>query len=148
MHDGRGDVKIKGKDKFLAQISALPQAIRDEVASALETSAEETTDLMRRFAPKRTGRLALSIGYGFGDAPAGSLNTTVANARAAKAESGLSVTMYAGSSEAYWARWNEFGTVKMAANPFFYPGFRFGKKRAKDRLSRAIRNGARKAFGK
>lgn len=140
-------MQIKGKDKFLAQIAALPQAMRDEITKALTASAEETTDLMKRFAPKQSGRLAASIGYGYGEAPKGSL-TTAGNARSAKAETGLSVTMFAGGGEAFYARFQEFGTTNMSANPFFFPGFRFGKKRAKARLGRAIRNGAKKAFNK
>lgn len=141
-------MQIKGKDKFLAQIAALPSAMREEITKALTTSAEETTDLMKRFAPKRSGRLAASVGYAFGEAPKGASLSTAANARAAKSESGLSVTMYAGGGEAFYAWFQEVGTVKMPANPFFYPGYRFGKNRAKARLGRAIRNGAKKAFNK
>jgi HK97 gp10 family phage protein len=147
-------VRIKGKDEFLRQLQALPDAMRAEITKALETSAEETTDLMKRFAPVKTGNLRASIGFSFGEAPKGAITSkektprgqNLANARAAKREADLSVTMYAGGGDAFYARFQEFGTTEMSANPYFYPGYRFGKKRAKSRLSRAIRNGAKKAF--
>lgn len=138
-------MKIKGKDEFLRQIAALPDAIRSEVRKSLETSADEATDVMKRFAPVKTGKLRASIGYSFGEAPKGTINTAAKAARAAKSEIGLAVTIYAGSSEAFYARFQEFGTQKMPANPFFYPAYRLTRKRAKSRLSRAIRNGAKKA---
>jgi HK97 gp10 family phage protein len=139
-------VKIKGKDEFLRQLQALPDAMRAEITKALEVSAEETTDLMKRFAPVKTGALRASIGWNFGAPKEGSRLSSAA--RSAKGEADLAAIMYAGDEVAFYARFQEFGTQKMAANPFFYPGYRYGRKRAKSRLSRAIRNGAKKAFGK
>lgn len=138
-------MKIAGKDKFLRQIGALPAALRAEVRKALEASAEETTDLMKRFVPVESGKLRASIGYGFEGVPAGASKSA---SRSAKAETGLAVTMYAGGREAFYARYQEFGTQDMVAQPFFYPGYRLGRKRAKARLARAVRAGAKKAFGK
>ena len=151
-------MKIKGKDEFLAQIGRLPQAIREEVRKALTTSAQEATDLMQRFAPVEQGKLRASIDFTFGEAPEGSLSSTSANARAAKGEAGLSVTMFAGDESTIVtnsrgvrfqnARLQEFGTANMARNPFFFPAYRLTRKRAKSRLQRSVRNGAKKAFGK
>jgi HK97 gp10 family phage protein len=153
-------VKIKGKDEFLRQLQALPDAMRAEITKALETSAEETTDLMKRFAPVKTGALRASIGWNFGAPKEGSRMSSAA--RSAKGEADLAAVMYAGDEVAFYARFIEFGTAphtnagKFAGShnpglpprPFFYPGYRLGKKRAKSRLSRAIRNGAKKAFSK
>lgn len=139
-------MKIKGKEEFLAQIGRLPDAIRREVRKALEESAEETTELMKRFVPVDTGQLRASIGWNFGAPGKGSKLATPA--RSAKGESDLAVVMYAGDDIAYYARFQEFGTNDMPANPFFYPGYRFGRKRAKPRLARAMSRGAKKAFKK
>jgi HK97 gp10 family phage protein len=139
-------MKIEGKDKFLKQLTGLPKEIRKEVKKALQASATETTDLMKRFAPVESGRLRASIGYTFdSDIPKGALSS---DARAAKLETDMAVVMYAGGGDAFYARFQEFGTTEMSANPFFFPGYRFGRKRAKSRLQRAVRNGAKKAFGK
>jgi HK97 gp10 family phage protein len=172
-------VKIKGKDKFLAQIAALPQALRDEVRAALETSAEEMVDLAKRFAPVDSGALKNSISYSFGafqpeNANVRGVETSGGNARAAKGEAGLAVTVHAGNATAWYASLVEFGTAAhtikpkrpggvlgfngtaveevhhpgASARPFFFPAYRLSRQRAKSRLSRSIRNGARKAFNK
>ncbi|WP_165815996.1 HK97-gp10 family putative phage morphogenesis protein [Kumtagia ephedrae] len=138
-------MKIAGKQKFLAQIDALPQALRTEIRKALEQSAEETTDLMRRFAPVESGALRASIGYSFGEAPKGALSSA---ARTVKAEAGLAVTLFAGGGKAFYARFQEFGTQEMSANPYFFPAYRLARKRVRARMARAMRNGAKKALGK
>ena len=172
-------MKIKGKEEFLRQLRALPDAVRSEVTKALSASAEETTDTMQRFAPINSGTLRASIGYVFGDAPAGAMSTSGRKgkasadaARAAKFKAVLAVTIYAGGGAAWYARLVEFGTrahdIKprnkraLATNgkvigakvrhpgasrqPFFYPGYRIGRKRYRSRVQRAIRAGAKKAF--
>jgi HK97 gp10 family phage protein len=50
----------------------------------------------------------------------------------------LTATIYAGNDEAYYARWVEFGTVKMAAQPFFYPSYRALRKKAKSNIKRSV----------
>lgn len=137
-------MKIQGKERFLRRLDRMPAVMRDEVRKALDVSAQEATDLMRRFAPVRTGRLKSSIGHRFGRAPKGTLSSAV---REAKADHDLLVTMYAGGGEAYYAAFQEFGTREMAAQPFFFPAYRLARKRAKARLSRALRKGAKKAVG-
>lgn len=146
-------MKISGKQKFLGQIAALPQAMREEIQKALVVSAEETNDVQRRFAPEDEGKLKRTIGNVLGDkAPEGAALSSAP----AGGSTDLTVTMFAGddSTLVYNKRGvpfqnallQEFGTRKMPANPFFFPGFRLGKKRAKSRLARAVRNGARKAM--
>jgi HK97 gp10 family phage protein len=138
-------MKIAGKDKFLRQLQALPQAMRDEIRTSLKVSAEETTDLMRRFVPVESGALRASIGYSFGEAPKGALSSA---ARTVKAEAGLAVTLFAGGGKAFYARFQEFGTQEMSANPYFFPAYRLARKRVRARMARAMRAGAKKALGK
>ena len=68
----------------------------------------------------------------------------------------LTITIYAGNSDAYYARWIEFGTSahiaggKFAgatipaqpARPYFYVSFRANRRRVKGRISRAITKAA------
>lgn len=42
------------------------------------------------------------------------------------------------STDDYKARWNEFGTTKMAASPFFFPAYRLKRKKLAGRIKRAI----------
>jgi hypothetical protein len=149
-------MKINGKEKFLGQIAALPKAMKDEILKALKVSAEETTDLQKRFVPVDQGKLKRSIGFVVGDkAPEGAgISSTPAGGATE-----LTVTMFAGDETTMVsnrrgvqfqnALLQEFGVKRkgrIVKNPFFFPGFRLGKKRAKNRLRRAVTNGARKAF--
>lgn len=147
-------MKIEGKDKFLAQLASLPRVLREEVRQSLDVSGSETTDIMKRMAPRKEGDLIDSIGYSFDAPPPGA--GIVSQARSAKTETGLAVVMYAGDESTIVtnkqgvrfqnARLQEFGTKKMPRNPFFFPAFRLNKKRVKGRMSRALRKGAQKAF--
>lgn len=154
-------MNIQGRKKFEAQIAALPGAMKAEIRKALEVSAEETTDLMRRFAPVKSGALRRSIDYTFGHYRPD--NSNVRGVEAGGGSAGeLTVTLHAGDEVAWYASLVEFGTAPHTnrglfdgthhpgsrAAPFFFPGFRFGKKRARARLARAVRAGAKKAFGK
>ncbi len=165
-------MKIAGKQKFLGQIAALPAAMKAEIRKALEVSADETTELMKRFVPVRSGALKASIDYTFGQYTPDNANVRGLKSSGADATE-LTVTMHAGDAKAWYASLVEFGTkahiiepkqaggklrllggrfVEEAdhpggtASPYFFPAYRFGKKRAKSRLARAVRNGAKKAF--
>lgn len=172
-------MQIKGKDKFLKQIDALPRALKDEIRNALKMSGEEMVDLAKRFAPVKSGALRNSISYTFGrprpeNANVRGVSSAGENARDAKGETGLLVTVHAGDARAWYASLVEFGTAPheikpkrpggllnvqgrlvekvdhpgASANPYFFPAYRLSRGRAKARLSRSIRNGAKKAFNK
>lgn len=160
-------MKIQNADRFLAKMSAMPRVAKDEVQKALKVSGEEIVDLARRAAPKRTGVLAQSI-----DSTIGKYVTDNANVRGVQASAGghdLLVTIHAGDEIAWYAALVEFGTSPhtiraknaealgrdgrfgpvvehpgSSAQPFFYPSYRLGKKRAKSRIGRAISTAARK----
>ena len=127
---------VQGLDKLNARWGAIPGRVRDGVKDAMEKVAEEVVRDMRLLAPKgETGNLVRSISWTWGDAPAGSF---VIGSAGGRAYGGLRVTIYAGGGNAFHARFQEFGTVKMAANPFFYPVWRIWRRRVKSRLSRAV----------
>lgn len=165
-------MKVKGKEKFLRQIEALPNAMKDEIRKALDVSADETTDLMKRFVPVRSGALRNSISYTFGEYKPDNAKLRGLQSSGKRATE-LTVTMHAGDAKAWYAGLVEFGTrahiilpkqeggslhlldgrvVEKVDHPgatrqsFFFPAYRLGKKRAKSRLARAVRNGAKKAF--
>ena len=131
-------MKIKGVHQLKRKLKKMPEAAKQEIRKALEKSAAEIVDLMRRMVPVDSGDLRDSIGWTWGAPPkAAVVMGTVGDA-------GLVITIYAGSDAAYYARMVEFGTMKMAPHPYFRPGFRLGKKRAKSRISRATNTAAKK----
>ncbi|KFG68701.1 HK97-gp10 family putative phage morphogenesis protein [Microvirga sp. BSC39] len=135
---------VEGIAALRAKLRALPKAAKDEIRAALAQSAEEMAAMARRLAPVESGALRASIGWTFGQAPKGSM--VLAEGSSDEAE--LRVTVYAGSDKAFYSRWQEFGTAKMAANPYFFPSYRSLRRRIRGRITRATRKAARSVASK
>lgn len=160
-----------GLSSFQRRMRAIPQAVKDAVRPAMEKSAAEIVALAKALVPVDEGALRDSIGWTWGDAPTGSM------VLASSASAEMNITIYAGNDEAYYARWVEFGTQsgvfgqrvsdKGAGNkqshagrksgrthsgtdaqPFFFPAYRLGKKRAVSRIKRAVAKAVRQHGGK
>lgn len=114
----------------------IPDRVRRAVRAAMEKSADEIVAMAKGLVPVDSGDLKASIGWTWGKAPKGS----VALAKSGSA-GGESITIFAGNSEAFYARWVEFGTVKMPPSPYFFVSYRANKRRAKGRINRAIKKG-------
>jgi HK97 gp10 family phage protein len=120
---------------FERKFAAIPAAVREAARMALERNAEAVVADMKRVAPVDDGDLRDSIGWTRGDAPAG----TMIIGRVGRQKYGaLRITIYAGGSTAFYARFQEFGTVKMSANPFFFPVWRARRRRTRTSITRAI----------
>ncbi len=140
---------MKGEAALKAAMMAIPQKSRDEVARELEVQAAKVVSDMKRLVPVDTGALRESIGWTWGNAPAGSVSVgTVRGRQFAR----MAITIYAGtrdkslgSADAFYARFQEHGTVNMPANPFFYPAWRANKGRVKNAIKRAVKRAVRKA---
>ena len=135
---------VEGLDRLKRKMTvSIPRHVRAATRAAMEKSANEIVASARTFAPVDTGDLRDSIGWTWGDAPKGAL--TLASSR--PVGDGERITIYAGGGDAFYARFQEFGTQAMPASPFFFPAYRLNRKRAKGRITRAmkkaIREGAR-----
>ena len=131
---------VQGLDKLKARWGAIPQKVKDAVATEMEQIAQDLVDDMYTMAPHLTGDLAGSIGWTWGEAPKG----TMVIGKVAKNEYGtLQITIYAGGGDAFYARFQEFGTRKMAANPFFFPVYRARRNSMKTRIGRAMNKAIR-----
>lgn len=132
--------RVVGVQKLNRKLGKIPAAVREEVRTAMVRSAREIADLAEVLVPQPTGRLAGSIGWTWGEAPRGVLSL-------GKVATGgdMTITVYAGDREAFYARWVEFGTVKVAAQPYFFPAYRALRKRSKSRIRRAWTRGIKKA---
>lgn len=133
--------KILNLARLDRKLKRLPQVARQHMQAEMEKVAEEIVAMMRRLAPKDQGDLAASIGWTWGKAPKGA--TVVAVAKS-KLGGDLTITIYAGSTEAYYARWQEFGTQDMPAQPYFYVSWRASRKTAKSQMRKAHRDAVRK----
>lgn len=131
---------VQGLAEMHHRWGAVPEKVRAAARRAMEDVATQLVAEMRALAPKRSGRLARSINWTWGDAPAGSLTIGTVGGLEYGA---MRITIYAGGKAAYWARFQEFGTVKMAAHPFFYPVWRTRRRGAKSKITRAINKAIR-----
>lgn len=158
---------IKGLSKLQQKLSALPDAVKEEISKAMEQGAQEIVDFARRLVPVDEMTLYESIGWTWGEPPEGAL--VLARSKRRQGD-GLRITVYAGGGEAFYARWVEFGTAPhnvargggtvagrrslasggglghpgARAQPFFFPAYRASRRRIRSRISRATNAAARK----
>lgn len=143
---------IQGLDRLRKKLKRLPELAREEIAKAMEQSANEIVTLAKSLT--QSDRVRDSIGWTYGDVPKGTIAIGAVQSRG-----NLKITIYAGSDVAFMARWEEFGTSPhinggifagslhpgTPARPFFYVAYRANRKRAKGRITRAINKSAKRA---
>ncbi len=130
----------------------MPVQAKARIREALEKSADEIVRLAKSLVPVDSGALRDSIGWTWGKVPQGAL--TLGKVVAGKLGGDLTITIYVGTRDkklgdldAFYARWIEFGTQHMKAQPFFYPAYRAQKKSARSRVRRAITKAAKEVAG-
>ena len=133
-------VFIMNHEKLNRKLLALPLASQESIREAIARSAREIADLAESLVPRDTGRLAASIGWTWGEAPKGSMVLATLTARTGT----MTATVYAGDSDAFYARWVDFGTEAITAQPFFYVAYRALRKRATGRIRRAHKKAIQK----
>ncbi|MCC0067108.1 MAG: HK97 gp10 family phage protein [Rhodovulum sp.] len=133
-----------GLARFQKRMRAIPKAVRASVQPALVKGAEEIAGMARHLAPEETGALKGSIAVtGPNQAtppysqPGGSM--TVGENQAA-------VTV--GDTAVRYAHLVEYGTRRTPAHPFFWPAFRLMRKRATNRIKRAVSKAVRDNWGR
>ncbi|MFZ5674284.1 MAG: HK97 gp10 family phage protein [Pseudomonadota bacterium] len=168
-------VKIVNYARLKRKFRRMPDMVKAQIRKSMEESANEIVGMMKRLVPvgssgragskKSAGHGALrdSIGWTWGKAPKGAFAVA-----AAKDPNGLTLTIYAGDKDAFYARWVEFGTAPhvirakslkgmgkdgrlglkvdhpgAAASPFFFPAWRANRKPARAKLRKAVREAAR-----
>lgn len=157
---------ILGLDRLNRKFRRLPDLARQEIAAAMEQSANDVVALAKSLVPVKSGNLQRSIGWTWGDAPEGSMVLGTVREKG-RGKGNMAITIYAGDqttlvgsrNQFQLARLIEFGTSphenrgKFAgsdhpgtqAQPFFYPAWRAGRRRARGRVTRAITRSAKRA---
>ena len=146
---------VKGLAEHRRRFRRVMPAVRKELVRVLEREAGKIVREMKSIAPtlqkpdkrRRIGALRGSIGWTWGDAPAGSI--AILQSPRGGQYGKIFITIYAGSrgteEDAFYAHFLEFGTVKMAAQPYFFPVFRANRARVRGNLTRAVNRGMRQA---
>ncbi|MBD9569037.1 HK97-gp10 family putative phage morphogenesis protein [Ensifer sp. ENS08] len=126
----------KGVKELEKKLLAMPKRVEIAARKAMEKGADELVQMMRRLVPVDQGDLRESIAWTWGEAP----KESVVLAESEPDARGLKITVYATD---YKARWIEFGTIKMRAQPFFFPSYRTLRKRIQSRIKREVKKAIR-----
>lgn len=157
--------------RILAKLKRIPDVAVNAARQAMEEGAQEIVDEMRRLVPIRSGDLRDSIGWTWGEVPPGTF--MIDEIRSGKNQGDQYATMririYAGSEDAFYARFIEFGTQPHAlalnasvkrglrqdqggrhpggpAHPFFFPAWKAKKAEFRKRIRERVRTAIREAW--
>ncbi|OHV84159.1 HK97-gp10 family putative phage morphogenesis protein [Rhizobium sp. LCM 4573] len=145
--------RIIGLTKLQQKLKRLPLVVKEQIRKAMEQGAEEIVDLAKSLVPVDSGALKNSIGWTWGRAPRGAM--TLGTVQSVGGD--LTITIYAGDADAWYARFVEFGTKAhtaggmfegatipaIPASPFFFVSFRALRRRVRSRITRGINKAAK-----
>lgn len=119
-----------GLADFKKRLAAIPKSVRQAVLPALDQGAEEITRAQKSLAPRDDGTLQESIRW--------SRNGELSRTIEAGGKTTTKPVRQGVDAEYDYALAMEFGTRETPAQSFFYPGYRLTRKRANNRIKRAI----------
>ncbi|AVO43910.1 HK97-gp10 family putative phage morphogenesis protein [Phreatobacter cathodiphilus] len=126
------------------RLAAIPVAVREAVKPALETSANEMAEAMRKLAPEDTGALKDSITV----TPGGATTPAYSQPGGSQKVPENAVAITAGNSDVRYPHLVEYGTEHTPPQSFFWSAFRLYRQRAQRRINRAIGKAVREGWTK
>jgi len=112
---------FSNRDRLRKRLKAIPERVRKAAERQLEINANEMVETAKDFVPIDDGALVSSD------------------------ETKISRRISAGSNEAFYASWVEFGHGRAAPRPFFWPAYRLKRRRFKARMNRAAKKAVQEA---
>jgi HK97 gp10 family phage protein len=131
--------KIQNRDRLFAKLRKLRTQTAPEMVKAITQASELVVAAQKHLVPVKTGALRDSIQWTFGTPPA------YATFKGKKTENETRAVISAGNSAVRYAHLVEFGHQGKGARPFFYPGYRAVKKRAKAIINKAVKTAVKRA---
>lgn len=134
--------------RVAAKLRRIPAVAVEAARKAMEEGATEIVGMMRAAAPEASGDLRRSIGWTWGELPPGTFMIDEIRSGQNEGEqyATLRIKIYAGSKDAFYGRFHEFGTVNMPARPFFYPVWRAKRAEFRNLIRTRVRAAIREAF--
>lgn len=130
-----------GLSSFQRRMNAIPKEVRKAVDPALIKGAEEIAAAQKSLAPEDSGDLIDSIEV----TGPGQMTPPYSQPGGSYVVPENAAVVTAGNADVRYAHLPEFGTAKAAAQPYFWPGFRLMRKRATNRIKRAMTRAVREA---
>ena len=134
-------------NRLKKRLAAIPRVVKQAVQPALIQSAEEIADRMRTLAPEDTGDLKDSITV----TPPGGTTPPYSQPGGEQTAGETQVLITAGNDDVRYPHLVEYGHTNgfngsiVPPHPFFWPAYRLMKKRAANRIKRAVRKAVRGA---
>ena len=129
-------------DSLNRRIAAVQKNVRTVVQPAVMKSAEEIAATMRNLAPVDTGDLRNSIVV----TPPGQSTPAYSQPGGARTAGEVEALITAGNHAVRYPHLVEYGTDDTSAQPYFWPAFRLGRKRAAARIKRAVAKAVREGW--
>ena len=154
-----------------AKLKQIPAVAVDAAREAMEEGAKEIVAMMRTLVREESGTLRRSIGWTWGDLPPGTFMIDEIRSGTNKGDqyATMRIKIYAGSRDAFYARFIEFGTRPHSlqtnasvdrelrqdegawhpgspARPFFYPTWKRQRQAFKRRIQANVRAAIREAW--
>lgn len=140
--------KVQGWDRLKKRLERIPRAVREQTRPAIKAAAQDVADVMKALAPVDDGDLRDSIEV----TPGGQRTKPYSQPGGATTVPENAAMITAGNRKVRYAHLVEFGTrahiaggkfqgaeIKaIPAQPYFFVGFRIGKKKASAKIKRAI----------
>lgn len=154
------DIRIEGLDDVLAALKALPDSITKNAAPfamrkganviAKEAKARarvRTGNLQKRIAVRKRKRRPPGVALAYSVGVLGGASATYGNTKGNRRK-GIVGQKYQKESTAYYWRFLEFGTEKLAAKPFLRPAFDSKAEEAVKAIADGFRTGLTRAVTK
>ncbi|RJG44915.1 HK97-gp10 family putative phage morphogenesis protein [Mesorhizobium sp. DCY119] len=123
------------------RLAAIPKAAKERAAIDTLAAAEDMANIMRSLAPEDEGDLKASIAV----TPGGQSTPAYSQPGGASIVPENQVAITAGNTAVRYPHLVEHGTEKAEAQPFFWPGYRLGKKKALNKIKAGIRKAIKEA---
>lgn len=133
-----------GIGRLKKRLANIPKNVKEAVQPNLMKQGEMIASTMRSFVPVDSGDLRDSIAV----TPPDSSTPPYSTPGGSFIVPETSVAVTAGGEDARHAHLVEYGTVKMNAQPFFWPAVRLTRKRAQRNIKSAVSRAVKKEWGK
>lgn len=139
---------LDGWLRMKRRLQAIPKAVREQTQPAITSAAQDVADVMKRLAPVDDGDLRDSIEV----TPGGQRTPPHSQPGGSTVVPENAAMITVGDTRVRYPHFVEFGTrahtaggqfagaeIKaIPAQPFFFPGFRMGRKKASQKIKRAM----------
>ena len=123
------------------QLKNIPKEIVEQLEPALIKGADEVANTMRLLVPEDEGDLKASIAV----TPPNRTTPAYAEGGGKRTAQANQALVTVGNEQVRHGHLQEFGTVKMEAQPFMRPAFRLKKAKVMARISRAVAKAVKNA---